>query len=224
MWGKFIESLKEDQYLYQFFTLIFAVLVFFIDKLLEKRKKYQSKITLLKSIEKELELNSQWVNDIVESEDDQINYYNPTNANFKCNNDVLMAYLPNKEGLLNKNIELMNALLIVNYAIGFYNQQVEEQHDFRFSNPHLLGLATSYIWNKPNGLDMLKDWMCCEEKRPEELKYFLTELRLRNWAINKGKREKLKPALFNAINLIKKEINLINSRNFLQHFWHILWQ
>lgn len=221
MLNNFFEHVKEYQYLYQFFALIFAILVFAIDKFLEKIKKYQSKITLLKSIKKELELNMEWIDNVINSDEYQANYYDPTAANFKCSNDVLKAYLPNKNGFLNKNDDLMKALLALNSAIGHYNQQVSEQHDCRFNAPALIGLATTLYIKNPG---VLKEWMCSEEKRPQELKFFLTELGLRNWAINNGKRNVLSPKLINALELVEKELIIMNSRKFLKRNWNILKQ
>ena len=60
--------------------------------------------------------------------------------------------------------------------------------------------------------------MCDINNRPEEIRNWLEELRLRNWAINNGKNNRLKPALLFAYKLVYEEISKTLNRKMWWHF------
>ena len=201
----------------QFIAILIAVIIFILERIFSARSNYRTKMNLLDSMLKELEWNSQLLIDIGEDEnEDRAVYYDTTRANFKCKNDVLLYAITTGHGILNSRRGLMEVLIGVNSAIGCYNQQVQEQHDCRFSRPDLTGYATKLIRDDQN---TPKKWMCDYLNRPEELKNFIEEIRLRNWAINQGKKVRLRPALLKALGILEKDINHIKESKRWWHFW-----
>ncbi|OGD63865.1 hypothetical protein A2215_00790 [Candidatus Berkelbacteria bacterium RIFOXYA2_FULL_43_10] len=198
-------------------AIITVILIFILERIFKSRSNYRSKINLLEAVKKELEWNQQWITDLVEDEqEDSTRYYDPTRANFKCGNDIISYAVTHGQSLLRSKIDLIQALVIVNDAIKQYNQQVQEQHDCRFSSPEITAIATSLYQKNPN---ILKNWMCDSKSRPSIIADFLIELRLRNWAINTRTKNYLRPALINAFKLIENELNYLVLNNKWWHFW-----
>lgn len=198
-------------------AIVVAVLIYIAGKIGESRLNYRKRIHLLQALKKELSWEVGLLTDIVQDENEDLpHYYDPTRANFKGHNDVLVYALTRGQSVLRPNEQLFDALIRTNDALGYYNQQVQEQHDCRFSAPQLLGIATDMYRRDPQ---VLKKWMCDPSARPENIKYFLEELRLRNWAINSGKKCRLAPALVDVYRQIDLELNRLTQGRKWWHFW-----
>jgi hypothetical protein len=209
-----MEWLNDNQGLTSTIAIVIAVIFFITERLIEARKQYRQRRNLLEAVKKEIEWDMQWCNDITEdSQEDRQRYFDPTRADFKCGNEVLVYAITQGYALLNTNENLILALVAAKEAINHYNQQTQEQHDFRFGSPEVMSKTSSYLVKDKS---TLKKWMD-PDKRPEGLKDFIEELRLRNWAINEGKRTVLRPYLTNALRLINEE--LVQSKKKIWEFW-----
>ena len=94
MWG----WLNQNSGSLQFIAIFIAVIIFILERIFSARSNYRTKVNLLDSIQKELEWNSQWLDDISEDEnEDRVNYYDATRANFKCKNDILLYAIKHKD-------------------------------------------------------------------------------------------------------------------------------
>lgn len=198
-------------------AFIIAFLGWIFSVIRESRNKYRQKRNLLEAIKLEIDFDAGWIQDLSPKGEDAVRYYDPTRANFRLRDDAITYAITNGQSVLLEDKDFIRILISVSHAARFVNQQIQEQHDCRFSSPEITGLATK-IYTKDN--NVLKKWMCDENNRPEELRNWLEELHLRNWAINNvGFRQQLKPSIEIAIPAINKIIDRMDSSKRWWHFW-----
>ena len=148
-----LNLLNKNSGIIETVAVVIAVIIFIFERIITSRSNFRNRLNLFEAVKKQLDWNMQWLTDIVGNDKDIEIYYDPTRANFKCSSEVIKYAIMQGHGNLKTARPLLEALVNAAHdAILYYNQQVQEQHDCRFSSPEITGMATRLYLKDPEVL------------------------------------------------------------------------